>query len=147
VSSAFELPFRIIVMDPPEGVTFAVQSGRTGRATLITPTRVTREAIVFNMKVQVTQTPSGGIRLSSPVVQGTPASRFVYVNSGTLAGQADSSWTRRAKVPLDGLTSELIEQAHASGAVIEIEIPGSALDGGPASATVAPRGGWRLGRR
>ncbi len=37
-----------------------------------------------------------------PFVQGPPVGLFVYVNSGTLAGQSDSCWTRRsAREPRD----------------------------------------------
>lgn len=148
MGAQFELPFRIVVMAPPEGVVFAVQSGRTGRAELIPPTRATNEAVVFNMRVRVDESsPAGAVKLYSPIVQGPPGARFVYINSGTLAGQADSCWTRRAKVPLAGLTRELIDEAHASGAVIEIAITGTAADGGPAFATVPLLRSWRLGRR
>jgi hypothetical protein len=70
----------------------------------------------------------------------------VYVNSGTLAGQVDSRWTRRAKIHLEGISWELIERALASpGTVLEARIAGMARDGGPACATVPLLdGGWRI---
>lgn len=146
MADQFELKFRIIVTAPPGDVAFAVQSGPTSRAQLITPTRATSEVIVFNMRVRVDGSRGRSVKLYSPIVQGPATGRFIYLNSGTLAGQAESTWTRRAKVPLAGLTPELIHQAHESGAVLEIEIAGSARDGGPACGTVPPSGGWRLGR-
>jgi len=42
-----------------------------------------------------------------PFVQGRPGSRFVYVNSGTYAGDQKSCWSRRAKVPLTGIAASL----------------------------------------
>ena len=81
-----------------------------------------------------------------PVAQGPPAGRFVYVNSGTSAGQADSCWTRRAKVPLTGIGWRLIERALAgTDTILEVQIDGKAKDGGPACATVPLLdGGWRI---
>jgi hypothetical protein len=67
------------------------------------------------------------------------------VNSGKRAGQFDSCWDRRAKVPLTGVTASLIEQAAAlPGAVLETQIAGTGRDGGPSCATVPLVGGWRV---
>ena len=73
---------------------------------------------------------------------------FVYVNSGTSAGEAGSRWTRRAKVKLATLTRELADAARAEpGTVLEARFQGIGRDGGPACATVPLLdGGWRLER-
>jgi Family of unknown function (DUF5990) len=132
-----ELAMRITVLDPPPGVTFCVQRGKTD---LVPPTRVSDGHVSFDFTLRP--------NLRGPFAQGPPAGRFVYVNSGTLAGQADSCWTRRAKVPLSGITWELIEQTlSAPNAVLEARIQGTAKDGGPACATVPlVDGGWRVVR-
>lgn len=71
----------------------------------------------------------------------------MYVNSGKQAGQADSCWDRRAKVPLGCVESSLIETAVASsGAVIEAQIAGTGSDGGPACASVPLARPWRIER-
>ena len=68
---------------------------------------------------------------------GPTGGRFIYINSGTYAGHSDSCWSRRAKVPLSGITWELIEEALTkSGVLLEARIAGTAKDGGPACATV-----------
>ena len=78
-----------------------------------------------------------------PFAQGPVGGRFVYVNSGTLGGQPDSGWTRRAKVPLGGIAWSLIQKA--AGSIIEVRIAGTARDGGPACATVPLLGGgWKI---
>jgi hypothetical protein len=51
------------------------------------------------VRVRVVATATGGYTLRGPAAQGPPA-RFVYVHSGTRAGQVGSCWDRRAKVPL-----------------------------------------------
>jgi hypothetical protein len=70
----------------------------------------------------------------------------VYITSGTLAGQADSCWTRKAKVHLSGITWKLIEQVLSTpDSTLEARIAGMAGDGGPACATVPLlENGWRI---
>jgi hypothetical protein len=138
------VPLRIEVVQPPPGVAWAVQSGRKD---LIEPSEHTDALIGFDITVRVGAPRAGAqLTLLGPVTQGSPAGRFVYVNSGRRAGQADSCWDRRAKVPLTGITQELIEQVRQRpGARLEARIAGTAPDGGPACATVPLlEGGWRL---
>lgn len=142
-----ELSLRITVLHPPPGVTFGVQRGQGGKADLVAPTRSTTESLTFDITVRVGNDPADGPpRLLGPFVQGPPAGRFVYVNSGTLAGQADSCWTRRAKVFLTGISWPLIEEVMSKpDAVLEARIRGVARDGGPACAKVPLlEGGWKV---
>ena len=84
-------------------------------------------------------------RLLGPFTQGPPAQRFIYICSGTCAGEADSRWTRRAKIPLTGITDALLAQwRKGSPACLEARIKGTAKDGGPACASVALLDGWRI---
>ena len=101
--------------------------------------------MTFEFEVRVGTRARGEPNFLGPFVQGPPAGRFVYINSGTLAGQADSIWTRRAKVPLTGITRALIERARVAGSTLEAEIAGTGRDGGPACATVPLMSdGWRV---
>jgi len=91
-----ELPLRIVVEKPPRGVIFWLQRGGSG---LVEPTSVSSDTIVFDFTVRVGKSrPDGFPNALGEFAQGTPADRFVYINSGTLAGQPDSCWSRRAKV-------------------------------------------------
>ena len=139
-----ELPIRITLVRPPKDVIFCVQRGK---AALLPPSQVGDETIIFDFTVRVgAQQTSGAPNLLGPFTQGSLEDRFVYVNSGTSAGQADSPWTRRAKVKLAGITQAMIEAALATaGAVIEARIEGKAKDGGPAAASVPLLGdGWQV---
>ncbi|MBX7105387.1 MAG: hypothetical protein K1X57_14985 [Gemmataceae bacterium] len=79
-----------------------------------------------------------------PFAQGPKNFRFIYIDIGKLAGQADSQWDRRIKVPLTGITWEMIEKASSDlKLVLEAELPGTGKDGGPSCATVGPIGGWK----
>ncbi len=143
-SRASEVPLRVTIVRPPANVEFRLQRGRSE---LVPPTRVTAADIRFDFALRLgpTRQPNRP-NLVGAVAQGPPASRFVYVNSGLRAGQQASCWDRRAKVPLRGITSDLLEAALAADdVVLEARIEGTARDGGPACATVPLLGGgWRL---
>jgi Family of unknown function (DUF5990) len=139
-----ELPLRITVVHPPGGVAFRLQRGKSE---LVPPARDSGEHLSFDFTLRVSHDRmKGPPNLRGAFAQGPPASRFVYVNSGTYAGQVDSCWARRAKVPLTGISWELIEQVLSTPeAVLEACIQGTAKDGGPACATVPLLdGGWRI---
>ncbi|HEY4574983.1 MAG TPA: DUF5990 family protein [Thermoanaerobaculia bacterium] len=114
-----ELSLRITVISPPPGVTFRLQRGRSG---LVPPVEATNEYLSFDFTLRVDISKDGKPNFLGPFAQGPPAGRFVYVNSGTSAGQADSGWTRRAKVPLSGIGWRLIERAFAGTDTI-LEVP------------------------
>jgi len=136
-----DVAFRITVLDPPRGVVFRLQRGRSE---LVPPSKESANALTFDFTLRAAPGPDGQLRLLGPFAQGPPGKRFVYVNSGKHAGQAESCWDRRAKVPLAGVDASLVEQAAASGAVIEARINGTGRDGGPACATVPLASGWRV---
>lgn len=140
-----EIPIRIIVVDPPPGVTFAMQSGKDE---LLLPSKISAQALVFDISIRIAERKADGApNVLGPYAQGQPDDRFLYVNSGTLAGQQDTGWTRRAKIKTAGITWPLVEQILAApGAVLEARIDGKAKDGGPCCATVPlVNGGWKVG--
>ena len=77
--------------------------------------------------------------LGGPFVQGTPQQRFVYIDIGTCAGQADSCWSSRLKAPLDSIPAQFI----GMGGILEGRVTGTGRDGGPSCATVRDFEGWR----
>lgn len=138
------LPLRITLINPPPGVQFCLQQGKDE---LVPPSSDSGENISFDFTVNIANDRTGGPpNFRGPFVQGPPAGRFIYINSGTYAGKTDSCWSRRAKVPLLGISWELIEEALSkSSAVLEARIAGTAGDGGPACATVRLLdGGWKV---
>jgi hypothetical protein len=134
------LRLRLNVLNPPEGVRFQIQRGRED---LVPPVRAARRALRFDFEIRVGRRPNGQPNYLGPFTQGPPDARFVYVNSGTLAGQPESCWTRRAKIPLTGITWTLIGAARKTGATVEADLPGTGSDGGPICASVKGIT-WRL---
>lgn len=82
-------------------------------------------------------------------VQGPRGGRFVYVNSGKLAGQEDSCWERRAKISLEGIARTQVETLLANpGRILEASFAGTARDGSPVCASVhLLDSGWRVVKR
>jgi hypothetical protein len=131
-----DLPIRIVVEEPVPGLAMALQRGK---AEHVPPARVSATAVVFDLAVTVEGAlPDGRPRLLGPFVQGPPAARFVYLAVGRYAGQADSPWGGRVKVPLTGLGWSEIE-ALGPGARLVARIAGTSPRGGPALAS--PRSG------
>jgi hypothetical protein len=84
---------------------------------------------------------------TGPFAQGPPDGRFVYIDVGTCAGQHDTPWSRRMKIPLQGITWPLVRKALAKpGYRLTARIPGTGRDGGPSCATVRPLGDWEVTR-
>ena|SRR5688572_6062780 len=133
-----EVRLRIIVVAPPADVMFCVQ-GKPGE--LVDQVRSSGKDLTFELSVRLgPELPDGGLRFLGKHVQGPPSARFVYICSGSLAGDVGSCWTRRAKIPLSGITSAMVR----TGRMLEARIAGRAGDGGPACATVPLLGGgWR----
>ena len=132
----FELPIRIVVEDPVPGMAIALQRGQAAKAELVAAASRPADAAVFDLEVTVGgRLPDGRPRLLGLYVQGPPDARFVYLCVGKYAGQADSEWAGRVKVPLGGLGWTEIE-ALAPGARLVARIAGRSPKGGPALASV-----------
>ncbi|MDR7097240.1 DUF5990 family protein [Hydrogenophaga laconesensis] len=139
-----ELQIILVVTAPLPGVVFAVQHGRDG---LLSPYASTPDRLSFALTLSLGPAlPDGSFNYRGPFAQGTPADRFIYLNSGTYAGQPDTPWARRAKIRLAGMPGDLVAAATGDAdRAIEACLHGMARDGGPVCASVAPALiQWRL---
>ena len=138
------VPLRVVVRDPLPGVVLRFQSGQTN---LVSPSSVSDAVVVFDFSVRVTlPDDEGPVGFFGPFSQGPPKERFVYVNAGRHAGQVDTCWDRRAKIPLTGIRPALIRRAlTVPGSVLEVSIAGRGRDGGPVCASVKlPPDVWQV---
>ena len=139
-----EIQLRIIVDDPVPGVYLRLQRGKDE---LVDATSETAKEVTFDFTARIgTPLPSGAPNFLGPFTQGPPAVRFVYIRVGRSAGQPNTAFDRRAKIPLGGISAELLAKALAKpGAVLEVHMPGRGKDGTPTCASVKlPPGAWRL---
>jgi hypothetical protein len=146
VKPARDIVVRIVLISPPVGVDYGIQRGKGSDYETLYLQRPTnpRAQIVFDVPITVTET-EGGLNFSGPFVQGKTGDRFLYVDIGKYAGQRNTTWARRMKVPLGNITLALVEQASKSGKAIETRIPGTAKDGSPTAASTAKiQSAWAL---
>jgi hypothetical protein len=143
-----DLTLRIVLEAPPPGVDFGIQKGRGSMYETIEKQRSARGDLVFEFSVAVKPASVGGMcDFGGPIVQGPRSGRFVYIDIGTCAGQQDTPWSRRLKIPLTGITADLIRRASSgSNRVLEARVPGTGRDGGPSCASVKHFGGWSPAR-
>ena len=143
-----ELILRIVLEKPPAGVDFGLQKGRGSNYETIQKQRSEGNDLSFEFTVGVKFGPKDAQPgFLGSLVQGLPADRFIYIDIGTYAGQAESCCSRRLKIPLSGITRDMIDRLpDHSGAVLEARVPGTGKDGGPSCATVKPFNGWKPGR-
>lgn len=141
-----DLPIRLLLIDPPRGVDFGIQRGSGAHYETFFVQQKKHGDIIFDFSLTVTDARKDGLpNFKGPFAQGPAASRFVYVDVGTYAGQKDTSWSRRMKVPLQGITWALIRQAtKTQGYKLVARIPGKGKDGGPNCATVQLLGDWEV---
>lgn len=143
-----ELTLRIILEKPPAGVDFGLQKGRVNDYETIQKQRSKTKDLSFEFTVRVKANGEGcPPTFLGPIVQGSTDQRFVYLDIGTYAGQTDTCWSRRLKIPLGVITWEMIDRVSADSRwTIETRVPGTGKDGGPTCGTVKPFAGWQLVR-
>jgi hypothetical protein len=130
VNSQRDLPIRITVFAPPPGVSFALQTKKRELEQLVVSTG---DDLTFACSVTMTDDGSGS-DFKGPLVNGERGSRFLYINSGQMAGQKQTPWSRRAKIKLDPVRT--IARRLKEGFVLCGSVAGSGKDGGPFCATV-----------
>ena len=135
-----QLNLTIILESPPPGVDFGLQKGSGNNYETIQKQRSKTGNLRFEFDVRVREDKDGKPNFLGPFVQGPTQARFVYLDIGTCAGQIDTAWSRRLKVPLTGITWDLIKKGNS----LETHVPGTGKDGGPTCATVKPFAGWKI---
>jgi hypothetical protein len=131
---------RVCVLKPVEGCAYGLQR-RDGEVDQLQVAG--REALVFTTSLTLRVTSEAARDPRGLHVHGRRHGRFLYVTSGTLAGQAGSCWTRRAKIPLAGIDAAVPLTLEMMPPLIEATVAGRAGDGGPACASVPLLTPWR----
>jgi len=125
-----EVILRLTLEKPTAGVEFALQKGRGRPFTTEQKQRSSGRDLKFEFPVTVKTGKNGAPDFAGPYVQGPTGERFFYINIGTYAGQTNTPWSRRLKVPLYLIGWDAIE----SGRILAARIPGTGKDGGPSCA-------------
>ena len=138
---------RIVLEKPTAGVDFGLQKGHGSDCEVVAKQRSKGGDLEFEFTVTVKTGRNDDLpNFTGPFVQGPVGERFVYINIGTYAGQTDTPWSRRLKIPLSLITWDMLRSAK----VLVAHIPGTGKDGGPSCAyewrkRVSPSWQWQLG--
>ncbi|MCW3091518.1 MAG: hypothetical protein JWP81_2587 [Ferruginibacter sp.] len=139
------IKLRIILECPTAGVDFGLQKGKGNNYETIQKQRSAGERLSFELVLKVKMADNELPVFLGLFAQGTSQDRFIYIDIGTYAGQKDSPCGRRLKIPLIGITSEMIHQMLSDTKLMLVTtVPGTGKDGGPNCATVKPFAGWKL---
>jgi hypothetical protein len=141
-----ELTFRIVLESPPAGVDYGLQKGGGNDYEVTQKQRSKTGDLRFEFNARVKEGKDGQPVLLGPFVHGPPQERFVYLDIGTYAGQTDTPWSRRLKIPLRGITWDMVKQASRGASLFETHVAGTGKDGSPSCATVKPFDGWKVKR-
>ncbi|MCY7422491.1 MAG: DUF5990 family protein [Chitinophagaceae bacterium] len=138
-----EIELRIMLDAPPTGVLFGVQQGK-GSIYQITQKQLSNGGmLVFDCTITAIATEES-IDFKGEVVQGKRGERFIYISIGSMAGQLNATWSRRLKIPLTGISMEMMEANQKNKKVaLQTTVAGTAKDGGPNCATPKPFMGWQ----
>ncbi|HET9160208.1 MAG TPA: DUF5990 family protein [Caulobacteraceae bacterium] len=141
--SRIEVPIRAVIENPPPGVRWAYQRSKGDLSDLADPVAASPDRLTFEFSLQVELLPKG-VRWLGPGVQGPPDKRFFYLNCGTMAGDPESCFTRRAKVSLMSIGAAMIERLKP-GQRLEVRFAGMNRKGEPACATITfSPPGWTI---
>jgi hypothetical protein len=148
VTAKKEVTLRIVLEAPPSGVAFGVQKGHGSAYETVQIQQSSGSDLTFEFSVELTgENVDGAADFRGPYVQGPSGGMFVYVDIGTLAGQHDSPWSRRLKIPLTGIHSTLLRRASSgTSQALEARVPGTGRDGTPSCASVKDFRGWKAAR-
>jgi hypothetical protein len=107
-----------------------------GKHELLDPATITSSELRFEFELTANDEDSPP-NFTGKYSQGPKDARFVYVNSGTYAGEGSSCWSRRAKLSLMSITKQQIDVAASEPTLcFETVMPGTGRDGGPTCASV-----------
>ena len=140
-----EITLQIILVSPTPKVVFGLQSGSGNNYETIQKQISTSKdlSFTFSIKVKGDRSTDPFPKFAGSFVQGPAGNKFVYIDIGTAAGQFDTIWSRRLKVPLTGITWKDIDSLSGNS-ILQTSVPGTGRDGGPNCATVKPFNGWHL---
>jgi hypothetical protein len=138
-----DLSLRIVLQSPTPGVVYGLQKGKGPNYETIQKQTSDSTDLIFEFIVQAKPGEDGNLVFLGPFTQGTPQDRFIYIDIGTYAGQTDTPWSRRLKIPLSGVSKELVAKL-SQGNVLTTKVPGRGKDGSPNCATVKPFDGWKI---
>jgi hypothetical protein len=140
-----EIKIRLVLVNPPVDVAFGIQKGHGAKYETVLIQLGGKGDLQFDFELDLKSASGRAPIFVGPFAQGTATDRFVYIGVGTFAGQADSVWSRRIKIPLSGITKTLVREVLSKqGHRLVARIPGTGRDGTPSCATTRILDAWKV---
>ena len=142
-----EVTLQVVLIKPTKDVDFGLQKGSGNEYETIQKQRSNGQDLFFKFQVKIKGQSKKDLlpKFSGHFVQGPANNKFIYIDIGTYAGQTNTGWSRRLKIPLTGIGWNDIDKLISNpGFILETIVPGTGRDGGPNCATVKPFDGWHV---
>jgi hypothetical protein len=136
-----------VLEKPTAGVLFGLQKGAGNDYETVQAQISKGNDLHFEFELRLQEARDGTPNFLGPFAQGPHLKRFVYLDIGTYAGQSNTQWSRRLKVPLHEIEWRTLDEIDDAQHVLETRIAGTGRDGSPSCGTVKPFAGWRRGKR
>lgn len=135
------LVFHITLKTPPAGILYALQKGSGSNYNVEQAQHSTGADLNFEVPIEIkgSQSTSEVPDFKGPYVHGPLGGRFIYLDIGNYAGGDSVLASGRIKVPLTGITWDMLNGAST----LETTVAGTGKNGGPAYATPKPFAGWK----
>src|SRR5690242_15311403 len=117
-----EITLQIVLIKPTPNVIFGLQKGSGSNYETVQKQIATSNdlSFKFTIKVKGDRSKEKFPKFSGSFVQGSADNKFVYIDIGTYAGQSDTIWSRRLKVPLTGITWKDIDSLSGNSLLVAI---------------------------
>ncbi|MBS1566328.1 MAG: hypothetical protein JST39_18240, partial [Bacteroidetes bacterium] len=130
---------------PDKGTDYALQKGHGPNREPVQRQLTFNDDLLFRFRVGIQKGKDGLPDFTGPFVQGPPGERFICICNGAYAGQKYTSAGRRLKIPLAGISRELIGKAlDQKDQILQAAVTGRSERGAPVSETLSPADGWML---
>ena len=136
-----QLTLRVILEAPFPGVDYGLQKGKGTDYETIQKQTAGPTDIIFKFDIEMKFDENNNPNFLGSFVHGPVNGRFVYIDIGAFAGQKNTCWSRRLKIPLN-ISAGLIKKMSTKN-ILVAKIPGT-KNGEPNCATVKPFDGWKL---
>src|SRR5437764_9358044 len=103
-----EVTLRIILERPVSGVEYGIQKGKGNKYETIQKQTANSDDLKFEISIGVKAVANEPPVFTGPFAQGNPQDRFIYIDIGACAGQYNTQWSRRLKIPLNSISQTLI---------------------------------------
>src|SRR5262245_28790268 len=127
MTDATNLSLSIILEQPPAGIDFGLQQGHGSAYQVVQKQRSKGGDLTFDFTVKVKTGKDQQPDFTGDFVQGQAGDRFVYINIGTYAGQTNTPWSRRLKIPVSGISWSTLR----ANKVLAARVPGTSRKGEP----------------